>query len=144
MKQFFENIDDITYTINDKKYIIKNIFDINKQLDKIDKYKKNPMYYLIHRMSDGEKWETVARKYYKDMKLLWVIILMNIKEDVFYDFLLTNEELVSSINYRSSVQQITQDLYESLVVINDNNREIKVLKPEFLRDFEYDVFKYEK
>ena len=142
MKLFFDNLDDITYTINNKEYMIKDIFDINLQYDMIKKYQTDAEYYFTHRITDGEKWEMISYKYYGNVNLFWILVLLNGTEDVFYDFVLTISEISLSTNYISSTNQITQDLFDNTILANDDKRIIKILKEEYIKDFENDVFNY--
>jgi len=142
MKLFFNNLNDLTYTINNKDYTIKDIFDINLQFDKIKKYQDSTNYYFSHSVSDGEKWETISYKYYKSVNAFWILVLLNGDEDLFYDFVLSIPEISLATNYILSNNQITQDLFDTTVIANDEKRVIKILKPQYIKDFENDVFDY--
>lgn len=144
MKHLFDNLKNISYEIGNKTYIIRDIFDIHLQYEKIKKYQDSSKYYFKYRTIDGESWDSIAYKYYKDVNIYWILIILNGTEDLFYDFVLTNTELSLATKYLSSQNnQITQDLYENTVDENDQKRVIKILKQEYLIDFQNDFFNYE-
>lgn len=134
MKRLFDNLSDIEYVINNKKYIIKNIFNIDKIYKNIKKF-DNPKYYFFYTISDGEKWESIAYKVYNDINSFWILILLNGIEDVYYDFILTYEELVKATLFKDEQNMSSQSSFDEAMDINDTKRQIKVLKPEYLQEF---------
>ena len=109
----------------------------------IDKYLNNIEYYIIHEIKDGDKWEYIAKKYYgnSNMKMFWIFIIMNEIEDPFFDFALTVDELGKATRYTEENSQISFDLFENAINQNDEKRFIKILKKEYIKNFENDFFK---
>lgn len=143
MKNLFNNLNEIDYYFDNKKYVIRDIFDINKRSEMIDKYLNNIEYYIIHEIKDGDKWEYIAKKYYgnSNMKMFWIFIIMNEIEDPFFDFALTVDELGKATRYTEENSQISFDLFENAINQNDEKRFIKILKKEYIKNFENDFFK---
>jgi hypothetical protein len=143
LKNLFNNLNEIDYYFDNKKYVIRDIFDINKRSEMIDKYLNNIEYYIIHEIKDGDKWEYIAKKYYgnSNMKMFWIFIIMNEIEDPFFDFALTVDELGKATRYTEENSQISFDLFENAINQNDEKRFIKILKKEYIKNFENDFFK---
>lgn len=140
MKRFFDNINNVEYVINNKKYIIKDIFDLYKNYENISKYISNNKYFYIIKIADGDKWETLALKYYGNMEYMWVLQILNEFDDIFYNFALTHEELINATHYNLDNSNITQVLFDAAIDENDQKRYLKILKKEYLNEFEYEVF----
>lgn len=143
MKNLFENLEIIDYFFDTKKYNIRNTFDISNNFENIENYINNNKYYIIHEIKEGEKWETIAIKYYgkSNTRLFWIFVIMNKFEDVFYDFSLTTDELGKVTNYTEESNQITYTLFTNSISQNDEKRFIKILKKEYINDFEANFFK---
>jgi len=143
MKKYFENLNGITYTINNNVYQIKDIFDIHKSCKRIKKYQDKTDYYYSHEIREGEKWEDIAKFYYgnKNLEAFWILVILNDIIDVYYDFPLTNNEMGLSTEYVSRTNIISQELFEKILDLNDDKRIIKILKPEYINNFTKDFFK---
>ncbi len=61
-------------------------------------YKNELRYFLLHKISTGDTWVSLARHYYNDERLWWVIPLFN---DIDDPFIVMSEDL-----FRDSIQQV--------------------------------------
>lgn len=130
---------------NDVK--IRNIFkQINIDVDYLES--KNAFTY--YNIKDGEKPEDVARSYYNESQLYWLVLKLNNMRDYFYDWPLTRRELDSYVdsyyeeqsdliqsqlaNSDTGVSEadIKEQIYEALYNENESKRKIRVLKLEYL------------
>jgi hypothetical protein len=145
MKKLFENLDNIEYTFGNKQYTIKDTFGLEKNYKNIETYINNSNYYFIHEVKDGEKWESISKNYYgnSELKMFWIFIILNEIEDLFYQFALNIDELGKATGYTEEQNIITQTLFETSIDYNDNKRFIKILKKEYINDFETTFFKKE-
>ena len=134
MKKLFENLEEIEYNFDNKKYKIRNIFDINKRIINVNKYINNIQYYIIHEIKDGDKWEYIARRYYgnNNIQLFWIFVIMNDIEDLFYDFALSIDEIGKATKYTEVTSEISYDLFINAINKNDEKRFIKILKKEYI------------
>jgi hypothetical protein len=142
MKNMFDNLPTSDYYFDNKKYIVRDIFDIHLRFDKVKKYYTKNQYYVVHEVQEGEKWETIASYYYgnNNQKMFWIFMIMNNVEDPFFDFALTTSELGKATHYTEDINQITYDLYVAAINSNDEKRYIKILKKEYVTDFEKSFF----
>jgi len=142
-----------------------SITDLTKRVYIPQEIKDNIDYFDIYRVKDGEKIEDLAYKFYGSPFYNWVIILMNDIIDPFYDWILTDEEIIeycrkkygnenkivgyryNGIFYKTmppnvdiySVEQVTAFQYES--ELNEQKREIKILKPDYIPLIEDEIIK---
>jgi len=143
MKKFFKNLNIIPYIIDGKTYFIRDIFDIDKIYSIVDKYIKNIKFYEVHKLQDGDKWESLALKYYGNQKMFWILILINEMDDPYYDFALTLREIARATYYNSLSDLALQNRivnYNRALINNDTKRELRILKPEYISKFEFEIF----
>lgn len=141
-KKLFKSMPVESYQIDDKTYQLRNYFDIHKMYKVVETYSADPRFYTTVTVEDGMKWETLSQEVYNDKNAFWVIMLLNSGDDVFYDWAMTVNELLLSTHYNDPTKAIENrgEQFGKAVVLNDANRELKVLRPEFLADFEFKVF----
>jgi len=143
MKNLFENLNNLNYTIDNKVYVIKDIFDLYKSFKAIEKYQTDLNYYYSYEIIEGEKWEDLVIKHYgnKNLNIFWILVILNDIIDIFYDFPLTSIELENSTGYSTRDNTISLELFNNIIDLNDEKRIIKILKKEYLSSFENDFFK---
>jgi hypothetical protein len=91
----FNNYPNIQYRIdeNDIPHIIKNYF---YSLEFYYEYlNKNMSFFKKYRIIDGETPESISLKFYNSYKYWFLILLLNQKQDPFFDWILTNDELIT-------------------------------------------------
>lgn len=143
MRTFFDGLGQIEYvSASGKTSVVRNIFEISGNFRAVEKYKRDERYYFSHEISDGEKWEDIAVKYYGDrgIECSWVLFAMNDVVDVFYDFALSSSELEQSTSFGMPSGSVSSDEFDKASQINDDKRIIRVLKPEHMSSFERDFF----
>ncbi len=103
---------------------VKSIFDKDEHTE-------------IYTVKDGDTLDTIAYDYYDDINYWWVIALISGIKDIFNDLPLTSKALKSYYDYLLSLGEITAstEAWEALRLENDNKREIRLLKVEYLDEF---------
>lgn len=146
---YFEKVPEITYKG-------KKIKDITRRIVVRDKIKENIELYEPYIVKDGETPETIAFDFYGNSNYHWIIILMNNIIDPFYDWILSEQEVLSLTekNYDDiravhhyedndgrivhssdpEATPITNIEYER--ALNEQKREIKIIKPIYLDEIE--------
>lgn len=142
MRKFFESLEEINYIVSGKTKLIKDMFSINESFDKTQKYRDSEDYYISYEVTDGECIEDVAASEYGDKALesVWIIAVMNEMMDFLFDFPMSGTELEKSTGYTEKSGNITSTMFDTVVELNDKKRIIKVLKKEYLVQFERDFF----
>ena len=142
---YFKSHPKMTY--NNKECV--NIFHKNVFINIIeDEYQ----YYEMHTLMEGETPETVALKYYGDMSLHWIVILLNSIINIKKDWPLDSSEMDEYIlkkypgssyhdvhHYIDSDGDVVDDEdgfpvsnLENALNINEAKRNIKIVKPEYV------------
>lgn len=126
----------ITNVIYDNgNYKFKNLFfKYSLQNDIEEKYLQ------VYRLSDGETLENVSYELYGDTSYFWTIMIINEFNDPIFDIAISEDaiqEMARDLSYiDGSIDVATYfATYEELTEQNDNKREIKVIKTEYLNKF---------
>ena len=139
-----------------KKIFFKNkrIVNITQRILIHENVKKNASAYYFYQLRDGEKPEDIALKVYKNQDLFYIVMMMNdicspmdwcmsqneLKEyieqkyenpDAIHHF--ENEE-GEIINENMLANPITNKEVEER--LNEEKRKIKILKPEYINEFQ--------
>lgn len=138
----------------------RTITDITKRIIMFELSKNNIVAYEKYWVSEGEKPEHVAFKYYGDVGYHWIVLLANDIINPYYDWPMSDKELKTYIDRKYGVNQANQihhyvaseystDLPPGTIVdeyyatktpvtnfeyeteMNDRLREIKLIKPVF-------------
>jgi hypothetical protein len=87
---YFKNFPKITY-------LGKTITDITKFAKVLDKVKSYAVAYLTYTIKESERPEDVAYKVYGDADLYWIVLLVNSTMNPWYDWPLSEQELISYV-----------------------------------------------
>lgn len=89
----------IVYFKNFPKIVFdgKEITDITKFSEVIEKVKQNTSVFVKYRIRDNQKAEDIAYKAYGDANLYWIVFLFNNIRNPYYDWPLPEEELLTFI-----------------------------------------------
>ena len=93
-------------------------------------------------LKDGDTPENLSYELYDTTDLWWTIMVLNERYDRFFDFPITDKAMTLYLDYLNTLGQIdSSDSSEvnALKTANDNLREIKVIKPDYIRDFVYKI-----
>lgn len=125
MKYFRDVLGSINYNGTDVVNIFKNVdFDILKNDDFLDDYV----------IRDGDTPIRIALNLYGNADLFWIIMIINKMYNRFFDFPIPNK--VTNKIKRDMLQMgYTVSEIDEFEEENDNKRIIKVLKPEFVQSF---------
>jgi hypothetical protein len=154
------------------EYNKTSITDITKRIDFFEKIKDNLSIYSFYVIKDNERPEDVAYKFYKDPNLYWIILYINNIININKDWIMNNELLLKYCSDKYGANNVyaihhyetnaQSELGEGVLVnsgspfsfsvtnfdyennINERKREIKILKPEYIKQVvnEYrDIFK---
>jgi hypothetical protein len=128
-----------------------DLSDFTLKVDVLTKVKNNIHAYSLYIIRDGERIEDVAFNLYGDVAFEWLIMATNDMTDPFYDWPMSQSELQTYISGKyvnpdaihhyeingvtvpqgtAGAIPITNSEYEEK--INEEKREIKLLKPEYL------------
>jgi len=118
--------------------------DIFKRITIKDKYLTETSLYSYHRISDGQTPDSLARLYYDDSYLYWLILIVNEMQDYFYDWPLTENELrlLAQKEYEDGIYdtgESVDDVYVRLSEENDEKRLIKYIRPDYLKDILFEL-----
>lgn len=117
-----ENYPNTIYFFNDGVKYIKDYFF---RVDFLYNYlKENLQYYTQYKINDFETPESLSLRYYHDRKYWFLILMINKRYDPFFDWVLTNDELLEyaekyvTENYDEVREYILQnsEILESLSV----------------------------
>jgi hypothetical protein len=135
--KYFENIEIDLTALNEKygiiypnvqpvKYTIKNLFAMLSNVDFSDLERYFDDYIII----DNERPDQLAYKLYEDINLWWVNLVIN--KISIYDFPLNDDSLYEMVEYLYVIEyKFSREKYtELLTELNENKRNIKVVKPE--------------
>lgn len=125
----------------DNKYVFQNIFfkpNLNTDLD--DKYLQ------IYKISDGELIEHISYNVYGDTRYTWVIMVVNNFTDPIFDLALPDDAIMRRAQDEATIggtidYEKYSILYDKLSEENDNKRNIKVIKNEYLGSFITEVIR---
>jgi hypothetical protein len=135
---YFTFFGDVTIDDTD----IKNIF---KKIRFKNKFINDRNLFLKHRIVDGQTPESLARYYYNEPELYWIILASNVMLDYHYDWPLRSEELrmysEKLFNDQQTGGDTLSEIYETLQQENDDKRVIKYLDPARLGDFLFELDK---
>lgn len=124
------------YLLNKVVYNGQTVTDIYKSFKFIDGFKRDVKYTTDYAISDGETPEMVSYTVYGVTDWWWIILILNDIQDPFYDWPLSNDELESwakklvpdwETNPTTYMAKLTE-----LVASNETNRNIKLLKEEYI------------
>lgn len=125
MKYFRDVLGTINYNGTDVVNIFKNVdFDILKNDDFLDDYV----------IKDGDTPIRLALELYGNPDLFWIIMIVNKMYNRFYDFPITNR-VTNKIKKDMLQMGYTVSEIDEFEIENDEKRVIKVLKPEFVQSF---------
>jgi hypothetical protein len=102
-------------------------------------------YLYIHVLGDGDTLESVAFEEYADSSLFWVLVIINDIRDMIFDLPLTDDVLQLIAKQMTIASAGFLDLtvfgvnYDALQAENDEKRNLKVLKSDFVNEFLSDV-----
>lgn len=153
MTEFFSSFPKINYDGNTVK-------DITIRLNFLNNIKSNINLFEHVQIFTGQRPEDIALKYYNDTNLYWIVLFMNDIVDPYYDWLLTEEQLMNFIkgkygaesiysvhHYETTTQSdlgagVIQNSTEPFITpisnliyetrINESKRKIKVLKRQYI------------
>jgi hypothetical protein len=133
---YFSNIEDTVIDNTRMKNIFVRIVLIKERfVDAFNSYK----------VIDGETPEILAKRFYGDTQLFWLILASNGMKNYFYDWPLTSSELdkyVDKIFDDLSVSGYTetkQQLFDRLTAENEAKKNIEYLAVEYLQTFLYEL-----
>lgn len=128
------------YLIEKIEYAGQNIIDLFNRYIFLQKFEDDVRYYKTYMVIDGESPEVISNKLYGDPKWWWVILLFNRIEDPFFDWIMTTNEVEdyarkiiintygTTVGYEAELLDKINEISEN----NENRREIKILKQEYL------------
>jgi len=117
------------------QYEFKNVFYKYRLATDID-----DKYLQVYSISDGESLEKISYELYNDTVYFWTIIIINNIFDPIFDLPLPEDAIQATARDKSTIDGVL-DLnlystnYDDLTTENDNKREVKVVKPEYLSQF---------
>lgn len=139
----------------------ETVKDITIRLDFLNKIKGNISLFEHVQVIASQKPEDLALIHYGDTNLYWIILFMNDIIDPYYDWLLTEDQLVNFIKTKYGVESVYavhhyettsfSDLGEGIIQngtepfvtpisnftfesrINDAKRKIKILKRQYIK-----------
>lgn len=145
----------------------RRVVDILRSFKFVEKVKSNTAYYAREVVRDGETIEDVAYRIYGDPLYHIVIILMNDIVDPYYDWILSEQELMDYVKRKYGAENVyaihhyetteSSELGEGEIVesdapfsvsisnfqyediLNEEKREILILKPQYLDQFEQEI-----
>jgi F0F1-type ATP synthase gamma subunit len=125
MKYFRDVLGTIDYNGTNVVNIFKNVdFDILKNDDFLDDYV----------IKDGDTPIRIALNLYGNADLFWIIMIINKMYNRFFDFPITTR-VANKIKKDMLQMGYTTTEIDSFEEENDEKRIIKVLKPEFIQSF---------
>jgi len=125
MKYFRDVLGSIDYNGTNVVNIFKNVdFDILKNDDFLDDYV----------IKDGDTPIRIALNLYGNADLFWIIMIINKMYNLFYDFPITTR-VANKIKKDMLQMGYTVGEIDDFEEQNDQKRVIKVLKPEFVQSF---------
>jgi len=119
------------FTTNDGTEIINLLKSI--KLDEV----LNEKYYIDYTLADGETPTKLASEIYGDEELWWIPFICNNIIDPFFDWPMPGRCLRDYFDYLVENNQFagTSSDWNTLVEVNNNKRNIKLLNPEYLGQF---------
>lgn len=120
---------------------LKNIFE---QVRLVDDYVRNNLVgFDKYEITDGERIESVALKMYGTIEYWWIIAIFNQMKNIFVEWPMTNDQLVTLSEKLVSEQGIYpyQTYYKILFEKNEMKRKINLLKPGYVGNFVWDIRK---
>lgn len=134
-------------------YLNRNVVDITVRVNIVKKLLDNENFWFYYQLSENETPENVAHDFYGDSKLHWAILYINEIYDPFYDWYMSDRELIAYCKkkYGDAVWQTTKywlkdgikfqsdpggglavSYYDVESQINLNKQVIKVVYPEYI------------
>lgn len=84
----------------------KEVTDLGRRLQVISRIKNNVALFSHYNIMDDERPEDVSLKHYGDPELYWVILLMNDICDPYYEWVLSDKDLLEYIERIYGVENI--------------------------------------
>lgn len=96
-------------------------------------------YLYSYILKDNESLESLSFDIYNDSSFWWILALINNIRDIIFDLPLTSSTLQKIATEESSPGGVLDlvlfsENYDKLEISNDEKRNIKILKPEFLNE----------
>ena len=143
----------------------KDVKNLLRRVGIRTKVKTNTMLYDTYDAKNGETPEIIAHKLYSDVKLHWVILMINNITDVYHDWPMSESQFLQFINDKYSNPDATHHYeisqesgntkkkidigtdntdyptataitnYEYEQEVQDNKRKIRLLDPSYISDF---------
>jgi hypothetical protein len=140
---YFKKFPKIYYTLREKNVdVFKIVTDITANVRIRKAALSNITIWESYDIREGETPEIIAEKFYKDATLHWVIMLVNNRYNMYNDFPLSYNELMSYVNKKypntqNSIKEYRKDGYvvDSNVVgaVGITNKEYEIEKNETKR-----------
>jgi len=145
--------------IND--VLLKNIF---RKITSLDKFLDDKNLYFDHYIIDGQSPESLARYFYDDPELFWLIMIPNKRKDYFYDWPLDDRSLrkysIKVYNEQEPIEptggfitgdtgdvvypKTEEEIYSELSAENELKRTIKIFNPARMSDLLFELNKYRR
>jgi len=133
----------VNYTFTSKQPIITTIKNLFYQVDIINNYKSNILFFNKYQVKPGEKIENVAYKIYDDVSLWWVIAIFNDIKNPYIDWVFTDEQLNYLVDmlvkYENRFPRKTY--FKFLEEQNEKRRILNILKSEYISELIYAFIK---